>query len=250
MSETTTHDPVPAHDTVRDGEALGPLSPAMVSVQELVAHPGNVREDLDLTQEFIASVGEAGVRVPLLVTRDEAGRWRVIEGHRRLAAALKAGRTEVPCVLVPDREGDVAGQYLDMLVANGGGYRRNFTPVEEAAALFAAHEAGASRTRIRKSTGRKAEEVKTALAVGAMSPQTRDAAGEVASQLSLDQLALLAEFDGDPDAVSKIVTSLQDGYTVEYTAERIRQDRAEAAEHERLRAELEAAWHAGHRGPA
>jgi hypothetical protein len=46
------------------------------------------------------------------------------------------------------------------------GHRRNFAPVEEAAALFAAHEAGASRTRIRKSTGRKAEEIKTALAAG------------------------------------------------------------------------------------
>jgi ParB family chromosome partitioning protein len=61
-----------------------------------------------------------------------------------------------------------------MLVANGGGYRRNFTPIEEAAALFAAHEAGATRTRIRKAIGRKAEEVKTALAVGGMSGQAKE----------------------------------------------------------------------------
>jgi len=37
------------------------------------------------------------------------------------------------------------------------------------------------------------------------------------------------------------VTALRHGYTVEYVAERIRQDRAEAAAHERLRGELEAA---------
>ena len=35
------------------------------------------------------------------------------------------------------------------------------------------------------------------------------------------------------------MVALRDGYAVEYVAERIRQDRAEAAEHERLRAELE-----------
>jgi hypothetical protein len=38
---------------------------------------------------------------------------------------------------------------LDILVANSGGYRQNFAlfaPVEEAAALFAGHEAAASRT--------------------------------------------------------------------------------------------------------
>ena len=50
-----------------------------------------------------------------------------------------------------------------------------------------------------------------------------------------------AEFDGDPAAIAKIVEALRHGYTVEYVAERIRQDRAEAPEHERLRAELEAA---------
>ena len=39
----------------------------------------------------------------------------------------------------------------------------------------------------------------------------------------------------------QILAALRHGVTVEYTAERIRQDRAEAAEHERIRADLEAA---------
>jgi hypothetical protein len=42
-----------------------------------------------------------------------------------------------------------------MVTANGAAFRKNFTPLEEATALFAAHEAGATRTRIRKATGRK-----------------------------------------------------------------------------------------------
>src|SRR6266487_2829104 len=186
-----------------DGLPWGPQPPCMIGVDQLVAHPGNVREDLDLTPQFLASVAETGVRIPLLVTPHKAG----------------------------GRAGDQAGQFLDMVVANSDGHRRNFAPVEEAAALFAAHEAGASRTRIRKSTGRKAEDIKTALAAGKMSGETRAAAGDLAAQLSLDELALLAEFDGDGQAVATVLEALRRGLTVEYVAERIRQDRAEAAQH-------------------
>ena len=224
-----------------DGLPWGPQPPCMIGVDQLVAHPGNVREDLDLTPQFLASVAETGVRIPLLVTPHKAGGFLVIEGHRRLAAAVQAGLAEVPCVLDAGRAGDQAGQFLDMVVANSDGHRRNFAPVEEAAALFAAHEAGASRTRIRKSTGRKAEDIKTALAAGKMSGETRAAAGDLAAQLSLDELALLAEFDGDGQAVATVLEALRRGLTVEYVAERIRQDRAEAAQHGQLIAELEAA---------
>lgn len=225
-------------DAVAEAQPAAPepqteLVRLMVPVTELTAHPGNVRKDLELTQEFCASIAAAGVRVPLLVTTGDGG-YRVSEGHRRLAAAVKAGLEAVPCDLDAERAGDEAGQYLDMLLANGGAYRRNFVPVEEAAALFAAHEAGASRTRLRKTTGRKAEEIKAALKVAQMSPETRSAAGDLTRQLDLEHLALLAEFDGDAGAVSRILDALNRGYNVQYEAERIRQQRAEAAEHQQL----------------
>ena len=213
----------------------------MIAVGLLTAHPANVRADMELGEEFCASVAEVGVRIPLQVTYDQTGGFRVIEGHRRLAAAVQAGLAEVPCDVDPGGASDEAGQYLDMLIANGDAYRKNFTPVEEAAALFAAHEAGATRTRLRKATGRKAAEIKTALAVGGMSVGARAAAGDLASQLTLDELALLAEFDGYQVAIGKLLEAFRHGYTAEHVAERIRQDRAEAAEHDRLAAELEAA---------
>jgi len=228
-------------DTTAQPETATECARVMIPVSQLAAHPGNVREDLELNTEFCASIAAAGVRVPLLVTVTTEGAYRVIEGHRRLAAAIKAGLEAVPCDLDPDRGGDEAGQYLDMLLANSDAYRRNFVPAEEAAALFAAHEAGASRTRLRKATGRKAEEIKTALKVAQISPETRSAAGDLTRQLDLEQLALLAEFDGDAGAVSRILDALHRGYNVEYEAERIRQDRAETAEHNRLLDELQAA---------
>jgi ParB family transcriptional regulator, chromosome partitioning protein len=222
-------------------EPGGTASRLMISTGLLAAHPANVRTDLDLGEAFCASIAQAGVRIPLQVTYDEAGGFRVIEGHRRLAAAVRAGLAEVPCDVDPRGAGDEAGQYLDMLIANGDAYRKNFTPAEEADALFAAHEAGATRTRLRKATGRKAAEIKTALAVGGMSGDTRAAAGDLASQLTLEDLSLLAEFDGDQIAIGKLLDAFRRGYTAEHVAERIRQDRAEAAEHDRLVAELRAA---------
>ncbi|MGE5287520.1 MAG: ParB/RepB/Spo0J family partition protein [Micromonosporaceae bacterium] len=90
--------------------------------------PGNVREDLDLTPEFCASVAENGVRVPLLITTDGDGGFRVIEGHRRLAAAVKAGLAEVPYDLDGERAADEAGQYLDMVTANSAAYRKELHP--------------------------------------------------------------------------------------------------------------------------
>jgi ParB family chromosome partitioning protein len=226
-----------------DGPPASPAALQWVAVGELAAHPGNVREDLDLSKEFLASVADSGILMPLLVTGkgDGDAGYRVIEGHRRLAAAVKAGLDQVPCIIDPGRAGDQARQFLDMAVGNGSQYRKNFTAAEEAAALFAAHEAGASRTRIRKATGRKADDVKAALAVGGISTETREAAGELTRQLSLDQLALLAEFDGDSDAVERILMSLRLGYGTEHTAERIRLERAEAARHDELVAELQAA---------
>ncbi len=254
MTDTTTDPAAAAADSdiaAEDAAAASPLcvsdpaNPAcarrMIAVAKLVAHPANVREDLDLTAEFCASVAENGVRVPLLITTDAGGGYRVIEGHRRLAAAVKAGLATVPYDLDGERAADEAGQFLDMVTANSAAYRKNFTPLEEATALFAAHEAGATRTRIRKATGRKADQVKTALAAGGLTGDTREQVGGLNRQLTLDELALLAEFEISPEALEQLLLAVANGYPLEHVAERIRQQQAEAAEHERVRAQLQAA---------
>ena len=57
-------------------------------------------------------------------------------------------------------------------------------------------QVGAARTRIRKATGRKAEEVRTALQARRVIPAGAES-GPLADQLTLDQRAMLREFDGD-----------------------------------------------------
>jgi ParB family chromosome partitioning protein len=251
LTEPAPHDDnqpaPPAADPAGPAGSAGQPAPPdararrMIPVSDLAAHPGNVREDLNLTGEFTASVASEGVRVPLLITPAPDGGWRVIEGHRRLAAAVRAGLGEVPCDVDPARAGDEAGQYLDMALANSDAYRVNYQPAEEAAALFAAHEAGASRTRIRKATGRTAAQVKTALAAGGLPAETRMLALQRNSELTLDELALLAEFGDDEQATETLLSCLDRGWPLEHAAERIRQDRAAKAERDQLRTTLLAA---------
>ena len=215
--------------------AAGPR--AMIAVERLAAHPGNVRRDLDLSPGFVESIAVNGVLVALRITPDGDG-FRVIDGGRRLAAALKAGVAEVPYDLVGDRAGDEAGQFLDMINMNR--HRNPLTPLEEADALFAAKEAGATKTRLRKAAGLTSASVNGALAAARLSEQTRATVESLDEQLSLDELGVLAEFDGDPDAIARLTVAASCGI-LEHEAELLRQARAEQADHERIRGELEGA---------
>ena len=79
LASGTAPDPG-ASETASDAPAEpgGAASRLMIAVAMLTAHSGNVRADLDLGEEFCASVAEVGVRMPLQVTYDETGGFRVI----------------------------------------------------------------------------------------------------------------------------------------------------------------------------
>ncbi len=247
---TTTNDPAyndpdagqPGGGPVPDGQAAeSPPWRAMIAVSQLAAHPGNVRADVDLNEEFVDSIAANGVLVALRITPDGDG-FRVIDGGRRLAAALKAGVGEVPYDLVTERAGDDAGQYLDMITVNR--HRNPLTTLEEADALFAARKAGATKTRLRKTTGMSPAAVNDALAAARLGDDTRTRTAGLDEQLTLDQYATLAEFQNDPDATGRLLAVAGWGGSLDHEAERIRQERAEHADHERLRAELEEAGYA------
>ena len=218
-----------------DAAAIGPQPTIPVSL--LTSHPGNVRRDLDLNPGFLASIEANGVLVPLRITPGADGAFRVIDGHRRLAAAIQAGLAEVPADLAGDRAGDEPGQFLDMWTAHR--HRNPLTPIEEADALFAAREAGATKARIRKSTGLKPPEINAALTAARLSDDTRATVEAMPHELTLEDLAVIAEFDGDQAAIAKLLDTARWGGTLEHQAERLRQQRAEQAEHEHLCRELE-----------
>jgi ParB/RepB/Spo0J family partition protein len=213
-----------------------PMERAMIAVALLTVHPDNVRRDISLNQEFLDSIAEQGVLTPLRITPDGSGGYRVIEGHRRLAAAEKLGLTEVPYDLAAEREHDEAGQFLDMYTVNH--HRKGFTVLEEADALFGASQHGASKTRIRKATGLGKDQLSAALSAAGMRGVARATAEGLGDAITLDQLALLSEFGDDEEAVGRLTTAFCEGTSGQHVAERIRQERAEAAEHEQLVAQF------------
>lgn len=121
-------------------------------VQQLTAHPGNIRDDLGDLAEMAASIREHGILQPLTAT-EHPTRDRVfvlLAGHRRLGAALIAGLTQVP-VIIRHGLSDPAEQLVVMLVENT--HRRDLNPVEKAQAYGALRNQGLTQTEIARRTG-------------------------------------------------------------------------------------------------
>src|SRR5438045_3880569 len=70
----------------------------------LVDH--NVRSDVALDKEFLASIRDLGVLVPIVAVRTPEGALRVRYGKRRALASVEIGHTGVPVVIVGDEDAD------------------------------------------------------------------------------------------------------------------------------------------------
>jgi ParB family chromosome partitioning protein len=145
--------------------------------------------------------------------------------------------TEVPYTFDAARATDEAGQYLDMLITSR--HKTALTPFEESAALFAAAQAGASKTRLAKAYGKR-EQVADALTVAALPQETKSAAIESGYEWTLSELAALHEFADDPAATARLIEAAEDD-SFSYQVEREILERAEQVQREQIRAELTAA---------
>jgi ParB family transcriptional regulator, chromosome partitioning protein len=70
----------------------------------------NIRTDARLDKDFIASIKDLGVLVPITAVRTTTGDVRVRFGHRRTLAAIEAGLATVPVEIVGDDATDDAAQ--------------------------------------------------------------------------------------------------------------------------------------------
>lgn len=76
-----------------------------VDVGLIDPNPDNPRKNLGDLQELTDSVKAFGILQNLTITTgEEKGRYVVVCGHRRLAAAKEAGLEKVPCRILPDME--------------------------------------------------------------------------------------------------------------------------------------------------
>ena len=181
----------------------------------------NVRKEAALTAEFVASIKEHGVLVPVVAHRAEDGTVHVQMGQRRTLAAVEAGLATIPVHVVATRE--EADRLATQVVENE--MRRALTDSDRADAYHQMSLLGVSATVIARRTGAKKATVQTALAVKA----NESAAAALAQGMTLEQSAVIAEFSDSPEDTAKLEKVAQENPgSFAHTAQRIRDERATA----------------------
>lgn len=119
-----------------------------IDVTKIMEHPNNPRKNLGDLSELAESIKARGILQNLTVVPAENGKYTVVIGHRRLAAAKLAGMTEVPCVVA---EMDYKTQLSTMLLENM--QRSDLTVVEQAQGVQMMLDLGESVRDIADQTG-------------------------------------------------------------------------------------------------
>src|SRR6516164_1201332 len=186
----------------------------------------NVRDAADLDAQFVASIKEHGVLVPVAAVRSEDGTVWVRAGQRRTLAAREANLSTVPVHVRPLTAGDQASQTVarvaEQFVEND--QRRQLTDAQRARGIQQLIDAGLSVAKVAKRLSVAKDAVKAAH-TAAQSTTAMDALAS--GQLSLVEAAAITEFEDMPGALERLMSSAGRGW-FEHTVAQLRQERATA----------------------
>jgi ParB family transcriptional regulator, chromosome partitioning protein len=200
----------------------------------------NIRTDARLDKDFVASIKDLGVLVPIIAVRTAAGDVRVRFGHRRTLAAIEADLATVPVEIVGDEATDDAGQIERILTQHAeNAHRTALSDSERIGVVEQLNAFGMSAAQIAKRTKIKRDTVNTALAVA--KSDLAKAATQRYDFLTLEQAAAVAEFDDDPEAVKQLIVTAQQGQGFLHLIQRLRDEREERIAKQPIIDELAAA---------
>jgi len=182
----------------------------------------NVRADTAADRTLVASVREHGVVQPIVAVRLPDGRLRVRMGHRRTLAAIAAGRGSVPVVVsATEDDADTAERIVQQWVENE--HRADLTTGDRIGAVAQLAAFGVSAAAIARRTKASRAGVDAALTASrsAVAVQVADA-----HQLTLEEAAVVAEFEDDDSAVAELLRWAGTGQFA-HAAQRLRDRRTE-----------------------
>jgi ParB family chromosome partitioning protein len=217
-------DPTPAATAVAR-PVLVFVNPSAVKVEV------NVRKKVTVTREFVASIKRRGVVNAMGGYFDADGDPVIRDGHRRILGAQKAGVTEAPAMIYPNRDAFLdtneaeRERIIGQVTANS--HSEALTEAEEADAIQQLTLTGMEATVIAKELAVKPARVTAALAVA-----SSDFARKVIEkrQITLDQAAVVAEFEDSADDVATLLhTAEYDADRFAHEAQRLRDKRERAA---------------------
>ncbi|KDE96927.1 ParB N-terminal domain-containing protein (plasmid) [Mycolicibacterium crocinum] len=170
----------------------------------------NVRDQVELDKEFLASLRELGVIVPIIAVRDTEGRTLVREGQCRTLGAREVGLSSVPVYVLPTGASDddtaTAERIVQQVVANDRRY--DLKKSQRARAIQQLLDTGMSATKVAKKLSMRREDVKAA---GAVSKSATALDALDGGQLDFTQAEVLAEFQDDEDAVQRLLRAAHYG---------------------------------------
>ena len=171
-----------------------------IHIDLLQPHPDNPRKDVGDVTELAESIKANGILQNLTVVPYE-GSYRVIIGHRRLAAAKMAGLEELPCVVVEMTEKD---QIHTMLTENM--QRVDLTIYEQAQGFQMMLDMGDSMDEIADKSGFSKTTVRKRLEIAKLDGAALKKATET-RQVTMADFDKLAEVE-DIEVRNKLLSSI------------------------------------------
>jgi ParB family chromosome partitioning protein len=193
---------------------------------EALQFEDNVRDQVDLDKDFLASLREHGVIVPILAVRDAEGNTLVREGQCRTLGAREVGLATVPVYVLPadatDADTATVERIVQQMVAND--QRHGLTNSQRARAIQQMLDTGMSATKVAKKLSMPREAVSAA---GAASKSAAAMSALDEGQLDFGQAEVLAEFEDDADAVERLLRAARyGGQQFEHTVSTLRTRRS------------------------
>lgn len=166
--------------------------------------------------DLAASIKTNGLLTPLSVVPN-GERYRVIAGHRRLAACKYAGIVAVPCFVL--QLGPL--QQLEAMVTENC-QREQLTVLEEADAIQGMLDLGATTANVAHRLGRSGDYVRDRVKAASIKTEVR-ASRDDFGQISIGQLVAIARYDGQPDRQKELAQAAGTS-NFDYTLRRIERD--------------------------
>lgn len=169
----------------------------LINTSLIDPHPDNPRKQIGDVTDLAASIKANGLLSPLSVVPN-GERYRVIAGHRRLAACKQAGTGAVPCFVL---DLDPLQQLEAMVTENC--QREQLTVLEEADAIQGMLDLGATTAAVAHRLGRSADYVRDRAKAASIKADVRKTRDDF-DQLTIGQLMAIARYDGQPDRQKKL----------------------------------------------
>lgn len=188
----------------------------LINTSLIDPHPDNPRKNIGDVTDLAASIKTNGLLTPLSVVPN-GERYRVIAGHRRLAACKQAGIRAVPCFVLQLNP----LQQLEAMVTENC-QREQLTALEEADAIQGMLDLGATTASVAHRLGRSADYVRDRAKAASIKTEVR-ASRDDFGQISIGQLVAIARYDGQPDRQQELAQAAGTS-NFDYTLSRIERD--------------------------